>query len=149
MEDLASWYSFAKRLSSDKEYLQSELENAERAITGIKESLEKSQSRLLEMLSEDSVSLEEINLQERHLQLVGRLFIRKRTALIRTSASHCLAHFRKVIDEGKADGLDETLFIAKEISKLICKEDELPRQSDQIFKDLRDTVNDLLERGSV
>ena len=146
MEDLASWFSIAKRLNLTKHSMQAELDNAEKTISGIKESLEESRIRLLEMLSEDSaVSLSDINLQERHLQLLGRLFIRKRTSLVRTAASHCLTYFRAF--SADEEGREDDRQIGEEILDLISGEEELPTANDQLFKELQSTIGRFLEGG--
>ena len=58
--------------------MQNDLDLAERAMTDIEESLKFSQQALVDMLSADSVSLEDLNLKEQHLDLISRLIIRAR-----------------------------------------------------------------------
>lgn len=94
MENLFNWYSLALTLSSQKRVLKRELEQASDLLKEIENSLTISQQRLISLLSQDHVTLEDIQQQERHMLLLGKLLLRKRAALMLTAGEYCLKYIK-------------------------------------------------------
>ena len=143
-------YSLAQALSQKKSTLTHEISRADDLLRGLEESLENSQAQLLRLLESSETTLEDLNVQERHVELVARLFVRKRTALIKAAiaeALRCVQNARTSENAGITKESDEepsqVTLLVKNTEELLLKarqnldEEELASHIDELIAEIQ------------
>ena len=90
METLVVWCAVAQQLTRQKDCFRAELKRAEAVLDELSQSIQIARTQLLVSAATNDISQAELAAQEQHLLLVGRLIVRKRSALLRTAALQCL-----------------------------------------------------------
>ena len=131
MENLSVWYSIAMSISDKSKGLKAELEAAEKIIESIESSMESSQSRMVELLESDATTLEELNMQEKHLMLLGRLLLRKRSGLVKTAADHCLKYI-SCCNLDNEEEYEHTKDVVVKVGDVLKAEKDLPKAKSNV-----------------
>ena len=112
MESIATWHALAEALSGNKSILDRQIAQTEKVLENLQDSLQKARDKLLQLLASEEVSLEELNLQEHHVLLLGKLLIRKRAALLKAAMEEAL---KWLVEATPSPELDLLLHSAEEL----------------------------------
>ena len=150
MEDLYKWTSIAFGLTDHKSALKVELELAQKKISDINTALSSARDSLLSMLDLEDVTCEDLALQERQLQVLGKLFMKRRVDLIHKIVTACIEgvrSFKQKYDILKPVETRDKLKLMAKAHKFIVKEKELPKSPDdsELFSDLSKEIVEVFE----